>query len=248
VLVQDAQGVSDSGNTAPSALRRDWGGIRRDTAFFLGYQVVTIGVTYLLPESVSKWTAEQKRLTVKRWWENVQHPAWDRDHWYVNYIGHPYFGAAYYIRARERGFGAFGSFWYAALLSGLYEFGVEALFEKPSYQDLIATPVGGILLGMFIFEPLRESIKGKPERQWYDHLLLTLTDPIGAANSILERVLGIKAEMRVQFRPPALAPPEPLNAYPARTLTRQEANPHQSHGVSIEFIFDGRKMSDRGNR
>lgn len=247
VLVQDALGVSDAGTTAPSALRRDWGGIGRDTAFFLGYQIVTIGITYLLPESVSKWTEEQKSITMKRWWENVQHPAWDQDNWYVNYIGHSYFGAAYYIRARERGFGAFGSFWYAALLSGLYEFGVEALFEKPSYQDLITTPVGGVLIGALIFEPLRESIKGKPERKWYDHLALTLTDPLGAANSILERVLGIKAEMRVQFRPPALAPHEPFNARPARALTRQGENPRRSLGVSIEFVFNGRERSARRN-
>ena len=238
VLVQDAQGVPDIGIIAPGALRRDWGGIGRDTAFLVGYQAVAIGITYLLPEGVSRWTREQKHLAMKRWWENVQHPVWDRDKWYVNYIGHPYWGAVYYIRARERGFGTFGSFWYATLLSGLYEFGMEALFEKPSYQDLIVTPVGGVLLGAFIFEPLRERIKAKPELQWYDHFALTLTDPLGAANSVFERVLGIKAEMRIQFRPPTLAPHEPFNARPARTLTQKGAKPHRSHGVSIEFIFN----------
>jgi hypothetical protein len=248
LLVQDEPGVSAYENKAPRAFGRDWGGLGRDTAFFMGYQVVAAGVTYLLPESVSKWTAEQKKPSVRRWWENVQHPVWDRDNVYVNYIGHPYFGAAYYIRARERGFGILGSFWYAALLSCLYEFGVEAFFEWPSYQDLIVTPVGGALLGAFIFEPIRERIKVKPERQWYDHLALTLTDPLGAANGILERVLGIQAEMRVQVRPPALALPEPFNDRPARALNRQAADPRRSHGVNIEFIFVGKKQSARGNR
>jgi hypothetical protein len=37
----------------------------------------------------------------------------------------------------------------------LYEFGIEALFERPSYQDLIVTPVGGLLLGALLFEPIR---------------------------------------------------------------------------------------------
>jgi Domain of unknown function (DUF3943) len=97
----------------------------------------------VLPEDVPKWTVEQRRTSLQRWWENVRHPVWDDDHWYVNYLGHPYFGAIAYIRAGERRFGAFGGFWYAALLSGLYEFGIEALFERPSYQDLIVTPVGG---------------------------------------------------------------------------------------------------------
>ena len=29
---------------------------------------------------------------------------WDKDDWTIDYIGHSYFGAAYHIRARERGF------------------------------------------------------------------------------------------------------------------------------------------------
>jgi Domain of unknown function (DUF3943) len=115
----------------------------RDTVFFSGYQGVVAGILYLLPEDVTKWTAEQRKTSMRRWWENVQHPTWDEDNWYVNYLGHPYFGAIAYIRARERRFGAFGGFWYAALLSGLYEFGIEALFERPSYQDLIVTPTAG---------------------------------------------------------------------------------------------------------
>jgi hypothetical protein len=246
-LVQDPPDVAASGNTTPGALQRDWAGIGRDTAFFLGYQMVAIGITYLLPEDVSRWSEEQKDITLERWWDNVQHPVWDEDRWYLNYIGHPYFGATYYIRARERGFGVFGSFWYAALLSGLYEFGIEALFEQPSYQDLILTPVAGALIGAFIFEPLRQRIKSKPERRWYDHLGLIVTDPLGTANSIFERMLGIKAEMRVQFRPPTLATHESVNTRLGSPLPRQGAPPHRSHGVSIEFVFNGIERSARRN-
>jgi hypothetical protein len=214
----------------------------------MGYQLVVIGITYLLPESVSRWSEKQKDVTIERWWENVQHPTWDEDHWYVNYIGHPYFGAVYYIRARERGFGAFGSFWYAAFLSALYEFGVEALFEPPSYQDLIVTPVGGALLGAFLFEPLRQRIKSKPERKWYDHLALTVTDPLGAANSLFERLLGIKTEVRIQLRPPALASHESFNARLTGTLPPQGEPPQRSPGTSIEFIFNGKEKPARRHR
>jgi hypothetical protein len=248
VLVQDIPAdVSEPANTVPSALRRDWGGLGRDTVFFLGYQMVAIGITYLLPEDVSRWSEEQKDITFERWWDNVQHPVWDRDQWYLNYIGHPYFGATYYIRARERGIGAFGSFWYAAFLSSLYEFGIEAFFERPSYQDLLVTPVAGTLLGAFVFEPLRRRIKSKAELRWYDHLGLIVTDPLGAANSIFERMLGIKAEMRVQFRPPTLAPHEPFNARPASTLPWQGAPFHRSPGASIEFVFNGKERSARSD-
>jgi Domain of unknown function (DUF3943) len=243
VPVSDKADASDGGNAAPSALEGDWRGLGRDTAFFLGYQTAFAGVLYLLPEDVTKWTAEQRKTSIHRWWENVQHPVWDQDHWYVNYLGHPYFGGIAYIRARERGFGAFGGFWYAALLSGLYEFGIEALFERPSYQDLIVTPVVGTLVGAFLFEPIRGRIQGKPELQWYDHLTLTATDPLGAANSLFERWLGIEADVRVWLRAPALAPHAPFDEPTARSLNRPQEQRRWSPGISIEFVFEGKKRS-----
>ena len=241
--VQDKPDASEGGNAAPGALRNDWRGLGRDTGFFLGYQMVGAGILYLLPEDVTKWTAEQRKTSMHQWWENVQHPTWDKDNWYVNYLGHPYFGAIAYIRARERRFGAFGAFWYAALLSGLYEFGIEALFEQPSYQDLIVTPMAGTLLGALLFEPIREHIQGKPERRWYDHLTLTVTDPLGAANSLFERWLGIEADVQVQLRAPALAPHAPFGEPTARSLNRPQEQHRWSPGIGIEFVFEGKKRS-----
>jgi hypothetical protein len=177
---------------------RDWLGLGRDTAFIFGYQVVTIGVFYVLPESVSKWSEEAKKDIFSRWWKHVSNPAWDHDAVGINYIGHPYFGSTYYVRARERGFGEFDSFIYSALASAMYEFGVEALFERPSYQDLIVTPVGGALIGLAL-EPVRNWIKLKPEPKWYDHIFLAATDPIGMLNGMFERLMGIKSDLRVDL-------------------------------------------------
>jgi hypothetical protein len=177
---------------------RDWLGLGRDTALIFGYQVVTIGVFYVLPEGVSKWSADAKNNIFSRWWHNVQNPHWDTDSFGINYIGHPYFGSAYYARARERGFGEFDSFVYAALASAMYEFGTEALFERPSYQDLIVTPIGGALVGLAL-EPIRSWIKLKPEPKWYDQLFLAATDPIGMLNGMFERLVGIKSDLRVDL-------------------------------------------------
>ena len=175
---------------------RDWLGLGRDTALIFGYQVVTIATFYFLPESVSKWT--DKNDIWNRWWNNVQSPHWDHDSAAINYIGHPYFGSAYYVRARERGFAELDSFVYAALASAMYEFGVEALFERPSYQDLIVTPIGGALIGLAL-EPVRTWIKLKPDPKWYDQLFLAATDPIGMLNGMFERALGIKSDLRVDL-------------------------------------------------
>ena len=183
---------------------RDWVGLARDTGLLLGYQLVTTGIIMLLPEDVSRWSDKSADDLASRWVENVQDPTIDDDAWWINYIMHPYFGAVYYIRARERGFGEFPSFLYSAFASTMYEFGVEAFFEKPSIQDLIVTPVAGALIGAFVFEPIRRRILSKPDLEWYDHVGLVLTDPLGALNYVVERMFGIKSTIRVMAPTPGV--------------------------------------------
>ena len=176
---------------------RDWLGLGRDTVFLLGYQFAFIGILYLLPESVTHWSSEEKKISFEKWWDHVQHPVlWDKDNPIGNYVGHPYVGATYYIRARERGFDRIDSFVYSALASAMFEFGPEAMLERPSVQDLIVTPIGGALMGLG-FEPLRHWVKSKPEPRWYGHVILIATDPIGALNGVFERLMGIKSDIRV---------------------------------------------------
>jgi hypothetical protein len=180
----------------------DWAGLARDTAFLFGYQVVMTGILYVLPEDVTDWSDREKSRGFDAWIDNVSHPTFDGDSWGINYLVHPYFGAAYYIRARERGFGRWSSFAYSALASAMYEFGVEAFFEEPSIQDLIVTPVAGSLLGALVFEPIRARIRAKADLAWYDHVGLVVTDPLGTLNGALERLLGIKSDVRVTVKPP----------------------------------------------
>jgi hypothetical protein len=239
------EAVADEALAGPSTARRDWQGLGRDTAFFVGYEVMAAGTLYLLPERVTQWTVEQRRTSLQRWWENVRHPQWDTDHWSLNYLGHPYFGAIAYVRARERGFEPLGGFGYAAVLSGLYEYGIEALFERPSYQDLLVTPVGGLLLGALLFDPIRKHIRRKSALNWYDHVTLALTDPLGVSNSLMERLWGIQTDIRVQFHFPALASSAPFNEPTARSLNRPQERRRQSYGIGIEFVFEGGKPSAR---
>jgi hypothetical protein len=238
--------VADDALAGPSPVRRDWRGLGRDTAFFVGYEALAAGVGYLLPERVTQWTAAQRRISLQHWWEHVRDPKWDLDRWYFNYLGHPYFGAIVYIRARERQLGAWGGLGYAAVLSGVYEYGLEALFERPSYQDLLVTPVGGLLLGALLFEPLREHIRRKAALHWYDHVALALTDPLEVSNRLMARVGGQQTELRVQWYVPALASSAPLHEPTARSLTRPQERRRQWPGIGIEFIFfQGEKPSAR---
>ncbi len=168
----------------------DWKGVGRDTAYFLTYQLLIVGLLYVAPESVSGWSKEDKEEL--KWGENVSDPHRDEDDKYINYLLHPYWGASYYIRGRERGLDRAQSFLFSTALSTLYEFGIEAYFEKPSYQDLWTTPVLGSLLGEFVFAPIRERIRGKPgELDWKDKTLLFLTDPLGVVGAKTDDLLGV---------------------------------------------------------
>jgi hypothetical protein len=181
----------------PPAEIPEWRGLTLDTGYFAAYQFLAIGILYMAPESFSGWTQEDKdNYSFSRWKENVSNPIWDDDAWYVNYILHPYWGATFYIRARERGLKRMQSFWYAVLLSTIYEFGAEALFEPVSYQDLIVTPVAGALLGEFLFTPVREWVRAKPgQLAWSGKAVLLITDPLGVANETLNMIFGVNTEM-----------------------------------------------------
>lgn len=178
----------------------DWDGLKRDTAYFFGYQFFIVGALYVLPESVSAWTEEQKEeYTFEKWKENVTHPRWDPDEWYINYILHPYWGMTYYTRGRERGLTETGAFWYSFTLSSIYEFGLEALFEPVSIQDVIFTPVLGSALGWYL-EDVRREIKSQNAFSGWDKTILIATDPLGTLNAMADNLFGVGVESELEFR------------------------------------------------
>ncbi|MHB1092776.1 DUF3943 domain-containing protein [Thiobacillus sp.] len=188
----------------------DWGGVGRDVGYFLGYQFAAIAVLYAAPESISGWDREQKRnYSFAKWRDNISHPVWDDDRWWLNYVLHPYWGGAYYVQARERGLDRPQALLYSALLSAIFEYGAEALAEPVSAQDLVVTPVVGALVGEYLFTPLRARIRAKPgELSWVDKTLLVVTDPLGVLSAETDRVFGIKATLRWQpigLQVPAMA-------------------------------------------
>ena len=124
---------------------------------------------------------------------NVTHPTVDEDDWWINYILHPYWGSAYYLDARGRGFGPWGSFWYSFLCSNLYEFGTEAFAEEASIQDILVTPIAGSLLGMVLEGPWRDLVIKGESRSAGDSVLLFLIDPLGQMNRHVDRLFGFES-------------------------------------------------------
>jgi len=163
----------------------DGAGLWRDTKYFFGYQFAAIGILYVMPESVSGWTSEQKKdYSFSVWWEKTTHPENDSDVFYMNYILHPYWGGSYFVRARERGYNNWQSFGYSAMLSTLFEFGIEAMAEEPSKQDL---------------DNIRERDAERGFRSTGDTWIWVLTDPLGSLNQQFDKWFGWDTE--VELRP-----------------------------------------------
>lgn len=125
--------------------------VLKDTRNLGLMSVGMMGLIFALPEDVSNWDRDEMKLDMlgNKWKENVKAgPVVDKDDWALNYIGHPYAGAAYYTMARHRGLNKMQSFGYSVFVSTfMWEYGIEAFAETPSVQDLIITPIIGSLLG-----------------------------------------------------------------------------------------------------
>ena len=135
-----------------TARHEDWKRLWTNTAVLSGAFVGTLLVLECLPEGATDWnSAELSRTPLfQRWYDHViRHgPVWDHDLPIINFVLHPYAGAAYFMAARSCGFNFWGSMLYSTLISSFeWEFGIEAFMEYPSYNDLLLTPIVGSIIG-----------------------------------------------------------------------------------------------------
>ncbi|MEZ4824870.1 MAG: DUF3943 domain-containing protein [Bacteroidia bacterium] len=104
---------------------------------------------FLLPSDFTNWDRGEFLPAVgpnlKRAW--TRPPVWDNDGFIINYMGHSYQGAWYYNSMRSQGAKVWQSSLFCLGQSLLWEYGYEAVKEQPSRQDLITTPVGGVVFG-----------------------------------------------------------------------------------------------------
>ena len=82
--------------------------------------------------------------------ENFKHGfIWDNDQLGSNTFLHPYNGSLYYTAGRANGFNSWQSELFAISGSALWELFMEC--EYPSTNDVIATPIGGAVIGETLF-------------------------------------------------------------------------------------------------
>lgn len=134
----------------------DWKRMWINGAVLTGCFVTTLFVLELLPDDATNWNRAyyQKTPPWKRWHEYVcvKGPEWDSDSPIFNSLLHPYAGAVYFMSARSCGFSFWGSLIFSTVISNvMWEFGIEACMERPSYQDLFITPLIGSVVGEGFF-------------------------------------------------------------------------------------------------
>jgi hypothetical protein len=155
-----------------------------DVLYFAAPAFLVLATIYLLPEDVSNWDRDEIDWEhgSKNWPENVSNWQWDSDDDWINYIGHPFFGSAYYVYARHYGFSRMESFLFSFSASAFYEIGLEAWAEPVSIQDVIFTPLLGAGLAELLL-PLEYRIQQNDNKVLNSRILgavsLFLIDPFG---------------------------------------------------------------------
>jgi len=102
----------------------------------------------------------------------------------TNFFGHPYHGALQFNAARSTGLSFWESFLYLAVGTVTWEYFSER--EKPSFNDLVATTLGGGMLGEITFRLssglLDDSESGGP--RLFNELAATAVNPMRGFNRL----------------------------------------------------------------
>jgi len=104
--------------------------------------------TFLIDRYIFNY--EFSRVGFNSWKNNMQKGwEWDQDRFGMNYFFHPYSGAMFFNSARVNGYSFFESLPFAYLGSLEWEYFGEN--TRPSYNDIINTPITGAFLGEIFY-------------------------------------------------------------------------------------------------
>lgn len=108
---------------------------------------IVYGAAVLAYVGTQKATIE-KEGSLRNWLTNPFSPRFDNDSFDYNLFQHSLSGAGYYLFYRSQRYQRVDAFLWAAFSSAAFEFTIETVTERPSWQDLYQTPVYGTLLGI----------------------------------------------------------------------------------------------------
>jgi len=154
----------------------------RASGLVIAAEMVSFGALYSSPETFSKWDPKKLHDFKLHYKEAfTMPPIIDHDYWYINYLGHPYQGAYTYNALRSQGANILQSSLFTVGHSTFWEYVIEGSEERPSIQDLIVTPLGGIILGELCHAAtVKMSTNGF---KWYEIAFVCVFNPMYALNN-----------------------------------------------------------------
>jgi hypothetical protein len=150
--------------------------LRRSFGIATGEVLAINGLFWLVAYSIGKPYARISWDSVKTNLESDW--VWDEDAFATNQFGHPYLGSLTYNAARANGFGMLGASLFSFAGSAFWELAMET--EKPSINDQIFTPFGGVMFGEAVHRFGQALLWRHDPRPRVGRVVVsTLVDPIG---------------------------------------------------------------------
>ncbi|MDB5200876.1 MAG: hypothetical protein JWQ27_285 [Ferruginibacter sp.] len=170
------------------------------------------------------------RVSTKTWAYNLKHGfEWDTDRFGTNFIGHPHTGNTYFNVARSNGYNFWQSIPYAVGGSLMWEYFGEN--TRPSTNDIINTPVSGVMLGEIIYRVssniLDDRTRGR--ERFFRELLAGLINPTRGLNRLVQGKMS-------RHTPTEVYQKEPMNITVSAGLIRTENLPGSSTKYSGNAI------------
>lgn len=154
-------------------------------------KTINFGIVY-----GAQWTyylLEQQSIiedhgSLQNWLEYPLQPHFDNDSFDYNIFKHALTGNYYYLWYRSRGYDIRTSFMWSFISSLAFEFTIETITERPSYQDIYQTPVFGAVLGIG-FENLSRYFHSWDT--WYGHGLGYILNPFTLVPTVSEQTVSM---------------------------------------------------------
>jgi hypothetical protein len=147
----------------------------------LGTLTLTVAMDrFLLKADYAKIGPVTWKYNLEKEWE------WDSDLFGVNFIGHPYSGTLTFNAGRANGYNFYHSFGLAVAGSLLWEYFGEN--TRPSYNDIIYTPINGAFLGEILYR-LSSNIlddRTRGTERVFREIAATLVDPMRGFNRLIQ--------------------------------------------------------------
>ena len=156
---------------------------------------------------------------------------WDTDRFGINFIGHPYSGTITFNAGRANGYNYFQSFSFAVGGSLMWEYFGEN--TRPSYNDIINTPVNGAFLGEILYRLSSNILDDRTRgmQRVSRELLAGIIDPMRGFNRILQGKTFRRTNKEVYHK-------EPLNIslYAGLHKINDETNKVFGRGANSEMF------------